>query len=98
MSENLTISITRHFVISKKYAEKLTQIIGERLNIDLKFSILTNIIDIERLAHKNGIDTKPIWADHIKEETGLTPEEYVASQLNFIRDVFQASSKKETQE
>ena len=98
MRENLTISTTRHFIISKDYAEKLTQILEERLNMELKFSILTNIIDIERLAHKNGIDTKPIWADHIKEETGLTPEEYVASQLNFIRDVFQDSSVKETQQ
>jgi len=93
MDEPLTISTTRHFRISIRYAKMLSKILEDRLNMEPNFSILTNIIDVERLAHKNGIDTKSIWADHIKEETGLTPEEYVDSRLHFIREIFQSSSR-----
>ena len=90
-----SISIGQEFAILNKYKQILTRAIEEKLNIELGTNILTNIIDLERKAHQNGIDTKVIWANFLKKELDLTPDEYVEARIRSSKKIFHVSSETE---
>lgn len=67
-------TLSDHWSLVEEYDRRLRGVIEERLQI--KVPDVFQPITWEIFAEKNGIDTRTLWSDFIKEKTGLTAEEY----------------------
>jgi len=59
------------YEIMGRYEEELIETIEKKLNIKLPRNFLFDqskeVLILERIAHLNGIDTKPIWKKYLVE-------------------------------